>query len=128
MSTIPKLVRLFAIVSLIAGAIAAAMGQTPPAGTVVTVTSTTVTGTTPTVVCVIANSTPILVSGVHIECSVTGVKILVMDSVIPVGTPGMDGNFGNSGNTVNWSITKPTEQGPIAWSMAANGVTRSGTF
>lgn len=103
-------------------------GQTP--GTVIATTTNTtiVIGTASTVVCRLTNFTPQPSSGVHVECLVNGVQVMVMDSVVPALTSGLVGSFSNTGNIVTWIVTKPIAVGPYAWQMVANGTMSSGTF
>ena len=97
-------------------------------GTVAQNTVSNVVGTAGPVVCTLTNTTPVLPSGVHVLCTNAGVNVLVMDSVVPTGTNGTVGSFGLSGNTVTWMVNQPIANGPYAWQMAANGVSKSGTF
>jgi hypothetical protein len=54
--------------------------------------------------------------------------VLVMDSVVPVGSNGMVGSMTLTGNTVTWLINQPTVGGLYSWQMAANGISKVGTF
>lgn len=102
------------------------LAQTP--GTVAQNTVSNVVGTAGPVVCTLTNSSPALPSGVHVVCTNAGVTVLVMDSVVPTGTNGMVGSFSLAGNIITWMVNQPTGQTTVAWQMAANGVSKSGTF
>jgi hypothetical protein len=102
------------------------LAQTP--GTVAQNTVSNVVGTAGPVVCTLTNSSPALASGVHVVCTNAGANVLVMDSVVPTGPNGLVGSFGLTGNTITWIVNQPVAAGPFAWQMAANGVSKSGTF
>jgi hypothetical protein len=88
------------------------------------VTATAGTGTS-AVTCVFSNPSP---PAVRTLCSVGGATVLTQDATPAVGaTTGAIGSFANATNTVTWQIQQPTA-GSITWAVAANGVSRSGSF
>lgn len=109
-------------------AIGAAVYAQAPAGTVVQSTVSNVLGTAGALTCTLTNSTPVLATGVHVVCTISGAAVLVMDSVVPTGTNGMVGSFSTAGNTITWIVNQPTGSGPYSWQMAANGIAKTGTF
>lgn len=97
-------------------------------GTVAQSTVSNVVGTAGTLTCTLTNQSPAVPSGVHVACSISGASVLVMDSVVPTGTNGMVGSFGSAGNVITWIVNQPTGQTLYSWQMAANGVSKQGTF
>lgn len=97
-------------------------------GTVTQNTTSNVVGTAGTLVCTLTNSTPSLPTGVRVVCTVGGTAALTLDSVVPSGTNGMVGSFGNAGNTITWIVNQPTGQSNFSYQMAANGTPKVGTF
>src|ERR1039457_5100111 len=89
-------------------------------GTITQSSTSNVVGTAGTLVCTLTNTTPVLVTRVHVACVNSGASVLVMDSVVPVGSNGMVGSMTLTGNTVTWLINQPTVGGLYSWQMAAN--------
>ncbi len=117
-----KTIRIFAILAAFASAL---FGQA--AGTItIAATITAVAGTgTSAVTCVM--TTPAL-PAVHVVCSVGSTQMLLMDATPAVGaTNGASGTFSNAGNSVTWILQQATA-GTVTWQLAANGVSKSGTF
>src|SRR5450759_5240422 len=107
---------------------ALAFGQTQTPGTNAQSSTSHVVGPAGTLTCTLTNSSPALPSGVHVVCSISGAAVLTMDSVVPTGTNGMVGSFGSAGNIITWLVNQPQGQTAYAWQMAANGVSKQGTF
>lgn len=115
------------IICLVLLIVVSCFGQTP--GTVTQSTTSNVVGVASTVSCVLSNTTPVLPSGVHVVCTVSGANALTMDSVIPASNPnGLVGSFTNAGNTVTWLVNQLAGQSNYSWQMVANGVSKTGTF
>ena len=105
-----------------------AFGQTQTPGTVAQSSTSNVVGTAGPLVCTLTNTSPALPSGVHVVCSISGAAVLTIDSVVPTGTNGMAGSFGSAGNTITWIVNQPAPTTSYSWQMAANGVSKQGTF
>jgi hypothetical protein len=93
-----------------------------------TITATAGTGST-AVVCVITPLAPAPFTQVENTCSVNSVTFLTATvTPIPGGTNGVTFQANANSNAVTSVFTQSVATNPITWSVAANGVTKTGTF
>ena len=99
-----------------------------PAGTVTVTTAVVATAGTDAatqVICTLALSSGV----VHADCKVGGTSVQSSDSKpLPGDKNGYVGSVTANSNSVTWMLQQPDAAGPISWQIAANGITKSGTF
>lgn len=95
---------------------------------VVKTSTTTLVATAGTASCTFTSSIPQQPSGVHAVCTVGGVTILTMDTVVPTGpSNGIVGVFNpTTGNSISWMFTQPA--GVVNYQVTANGQLSQGSF
>jgi hypothetical protein len=109
---------------LAAFATAIALPQTAPTGTVDI--STAITATAGTLQCVGTPTVGATTSTMHMKCSEAGVVLHEADYAVTA--PGSTlYSLGRGSNTVTWLLSKGNPV-PDQWQVAANGVSKSGSF
>lgn len=104
--------------------VALLQAQTPTPGTFIV--STNVVATAGQLACTYS----IAAGKVTTTCKVGTVNVLVGAEFTPVpgNTNGYVGSMAIAGDNITWVLKQPVAAGPIQWDIAANSVSRTGTF
>lgn len=99
--------------------------QTPGTITVTTVATGSAGSGVTGITCIISNP---MSPAFHIVCSINNVIVLTEDATPSVGAGnGVVGSFVSGTNNITWIVLQPAAN-TYTWSLAANGVSKNGTF